>query len=135
MDDNIRGDNLTPRADSSDTIAMILEIVFGFFGIFGIGWLYAGNLPVAIAVFVGFLIIAVIEVFVITVTFGIAACFTVPFNLAVAIVSGLRARDYMRNTGKRGSLLYVVLAVVVGAAVICGSIIFLGTVAGVLGSL
>jgi len=35
---------------------MVLEIIFGIFGILGMGWLYAGNIPVAIAVFVGFLI-------------------------------------------------------------------------------
>lgn len=126
MSDQFQANNISSPADSSDTIAMILEIVFGFFGILGMGWLYAGNIPVAIGAFVGFLIVALIEIFIATITLGFAACFIVPFNLVIAIISGLRARDYMRNTGAPGSVLYVVIGVLAGAAAICGGFFMIG---------
>lgn len=111
-----------PASDSSDTIAMLLEIIFGFFGILGMGWLYAGNFPIAILVFIGFLIVVFIEFFVMTITVGIAACIIIPVNLAVAVISGLRARDYVRNSGAQGSILYVIIGIFLGAIIICGGI-------------
>ena len=122
MNNQVHNHVVSVPSDSSDTIAMMLEIVFGFFGIMGMGWLYAGNIPVAVMAFVGFLIVAFIEMGIATATLGIAACLIIPFNLAVAIVSGLRARDFVRNTGAHGSVIYVVLGIVVGAVIICGGL-------------
>lgn len=117
-------------SDSSDTIAMVLEIIFGIFGILGMGWLYAGNIPVAIAVFIGFIIVAFVELAIATVTLGTAACCIIPINIAIAIISGLRARDYVRNSGARGSILYVVIGVVVGGSIFCiGAVVIFGGLA------
>jgi len=127
--------NIPQYSDSSDTIAMILEIVFGFFGILGMGWLYAGNIPIALIAFIGFIIVAFIEMTLVTATFGFAACFVFPFNLAVAVISGLKARDYIRNTRTRGSILYVILGIILGVGIIClGMMVFFGglTALGVL---
>ena len=133
---NNQYNNVQPvRADSSDTIAMILEIIFGFFGILGMGWLYAGNIPIAILLFIGFLIIAFIEMAVVAVTLGFAGCFVFPFNLAVAVISGLRARDYVRNARTRGSIIYVIIGITLGVGIICmGMFLFFGGVA-ILGSI
>jgi hypothetical protein len=135
MNNPVSNNVVSRPSDSSDTIAMILEILFGFFGIMGMGWLYAGNVTVAVVLFVGFLVVAFIEMAIGTATLGIAACLIVPFNLAVAIISGLRARDHVRNTGANGSIVYVILAIVVGAVVICGGfMLFFGGLAA-LGSM
>lgn len=135
MNNQVSNNVVSRPSDSSDTIAMILEILFGFFGIMGMGWLYAGNIPIAVVLFVGFLVVAFIEMAIATATLGIAACLIVPFNLAVAIISGLRARDHVRNTGANGSIAYVILAIVVGAVVICGGfMLFFGGLAA-LGSM
>ena len=127
MNDN----QITPtKADSSDTIAMIIEIVFGLFGILGMGWLYAGRVPVAIGAFIGFVILVFIEIAIITVTAGLAACLIFPLNLAITIVSGLRARDYVRSSGATGSLVNLIVGIIVGVIVICGGItIFFGGLA------
>jgi len=58
--------NKANMSDSSDTIAMVVEIVFGFFGVLGMGWLYAGNFPIAIAAFVGYGILVFIEAAIVT---------------------------------------------------------------------
>ena len=125
MNNQVSNNVVSKPSDSSDTIAMVLEIIFGFFGILGMGWLYAGNVPIAIALFVIFLIVAFIEMAIATATLGIAACLIFPFNLAVAIISGLRARDYVRNSGAHGSIAYVIIGIVVGVVVICGGFMLL----------
>ena len=110
-------------SESTDTIALIIEIVFGLFGILGVGWLYAGNFVAALLVFVGFMVLVAIEAFLAFVTFGLAACFIAPLNIAVAIISGLRVRDYVRETGAKGAfgnLLFVLVAIGVIAAIIIG---------------
>lgn len=125
--------NVSSPSDSSDTIAMVLEIIFGIFGMLGMGWLYAGNILVAVAAFVGFIIVAFIELAIATATLGLAGCFIIPFNLAVAVVSGLKARDYVRNTGAHGSMLYVILGIVIGVIVLCGGLsLFFGGLSAVL---
>ena len=101
---------------------MIIEIAFGFFGIMGMGWLYAENIAVGIAVFVGFAVLLFIEVAIATATIGIALCVIIPLNIALAVISGLRVRDHMRNTGKSGSILHVIVGIVVGVLVMCGGI-------------
>ena len=120
-------------SDSADAIAMVVEIIFGLFGVLGMGWLYAGNLPYAIAAFVGYGILVFIEVAIITATLGFAACVAIPLNIAIAVISGLRARDYVRNTGASGSLVVLLIGIIVGIAVICGGItLFFGGLAALL---
>ena len=121
-------------ADSSDTIAMVIEIIFGFFGILGMGWLYAGNFAVAIGAFLGYAIVVFIETAVAGLTLGIALCIIIPLNLAMVIISGIRVRDYVRLSGASGSILYLVLGFVVGAVVICGGITLLTGGLAALGS-
>jgi hypothetical protein len=135
MSNQVNNNMISAPSDSSDIIAMMLEIVFGFFGILGMGWLYAGNIPVAIAAFVLFLIIAFIEIAVAAATLGFSICLIAPINLAVAIISGLRARDYVRNTRTRGSIVYVIIGIILGVVIICsGIMLFFGGLA-VLGSI
>lgn len=112
--------------DSSDTIAMIIEIVFGLFGILGMGWLYAGNIGMAVGAFIGYIIVVFIELAVIGLSLGLAMCITIPINLVIVILSAIRVRDYVRNSGAHGSILYLVLGFVGGAAVLCGGLSLLG---------
>lgn len=123
------------RSDSSDTIAMVVEILFGLFGILGMGWLYAGNIGISLLVFFGFAVVVFIETFVASITFGIAACVIIPLNIAIAVISGMRARDYVRNSGAKGSVVYLLIGLVVGGAVICGGIFLLLMLGGALEAL
>ncbi len=131
MDDMGKGGANKPPAytsDSSDTIAMVLEILFGLFGIMGMGWLYAKNVKLALLIFFGFIVLVFIEMFIFTITFGFAACIIFPFNLVLAIVSGLKVRDYVRNTDVEPSFAYVAIGVLVGAVLMCGG--FFGILGG-----
>ena len=114
--------------DSSDTIAMILEIAFGLFGILGIGWLYSGKMSRAAVVFFGYFVVVFIELTVIAATLGVAYCFVAPLNLVIAIISGIKVRDYIRQTGAHGSIVHVILGIILGLITICGGIsLFFGS--------
>lgn len=114
----------TPHAqpapqDSTDMIALVIEIIFGFFGLLGMGWLYAGNFVNAIVIFIGYWILVGIEVFVTTLTAGICGCLVIPLNLVLIIVSGIKVRDYVRQTGAKGSVMYVIIATVLALLLVC----------------
>lgn len=103
-----------PQFDSTDTITMIIEIVFGIFGLMGMGWLYAGQFLYSGLIFGGFLVLLLIETVIIAITGGLCACLALPLNIVIAVVSGLRARDYVRQTGAKGSILYLIIGALVG---------------------
>ncbi|HSM58461.1 MAG TPA: hypothetical protein VK879_20065 [Candidatus Sulfomarinibacteraceae bacterium] len=122
------------KSDSTDSIAMIIEIIFGIFGVLGMGWLYAGNIAVGVAAFLGFLILIGLEFVGLFVTFGIAACLIIPVNIAIAAISGIKVRDYVRNTGAQGNVLYVIIAAVGGPLLACGALFLLTMLLGGIGA-
>lgn len=128
---------IQPRSDSTDTIAMIIEIVFGLFGILGVGWLYAGNFLIGGFLFVGwFLVLGAVVLLLtvfsaVTLGFGsVLACCIPPVGIAIALISGIKVRDHVRNTGARGNFLLLVIPALIG----CGVIFFIATsIIGALG--
>ncbi len=115
----------TNQSDSSDTIAMLVEIIFGLFGILGMGWLYARNIPLAIAAFIGLTVFVFIEAMVAIVTLGFSLCLTVPLHFVIVAISGVRVRDHVRNTGVTGSIPHLAVGLLGGAIVVCCGLAFL----------
>ncbi|MCD4738205.1 MAG: hypothetical protein K8R89_02970 [Anaerolineae bacterium] len=112
--------------DSSDTIAMVIEIVCGIFGMLGMGWIYVGNYIVGIGLFVGWLVMLfvgmLIPTLLTTVTLGIGAfsyCCLPPLGIVGAVISGLRLRDYVRNTGAQGNVVFLIIAIIVALLLLC----------------
>jgi hypothetical protein len=110
----------------------LVEIIFGFFGILGMGWLYAGNFLTSIILFVGFAIIVFIEAAFLVASFGLLGCLIVPINLVIAIISGFRVRDYVRNSGVSGSFVRLILGLVIGVVIVCGGLTILGVFSSIL---
>jgi hypothetical protein len=109
--------------DNTDTVAMILEIVFGLFGIMGMGWLYAGNILTAVLTFIGFTFFVLVEAALIAITGGLCGCLAFPLNIGIAVFSATRVRDYVRRTRARGSILYVIIAGIIGLVLVVGLIV------------
>jgi hypothetical protein len=109
--------------DNTDTVAMILEIVFGIFGIMGMGWLYAGNILTAVLIFIGFTIFVLVEAALIALTGGLCGCVAFPLNIGIAVFSAIRVRDYVRRTRSRGSVMYVIIAGIIGLVVVVGLVV------------
>lgn len=117
------------QADGSDTIALMIEIVFGIFGILGLGWLYARNIPMAVLAFIGFTIFLFVEALIAMVTFGLSLCLSVPLHFVIVIISGVRARDHVRNTGVSGSIVHLLVGLLLGSIVLCVGIALLVIIA------
>ena len=113
------------KNDSTDSIALIVEILFGFFGVLGIGWFYAGNLAIGAAALIGYFLLIILESLLIVFTGGLAACLIIPVNLAVVIISGFKARDYVRNVGVRGNFIYPLAALAIPIIFACGFLVVL----------
>ena len=116
-----------PPSDSTDTIAMIIEIVFGLFGLLGLGWLYVGNFVLSIAILIGYWVLLAIEGVIIAFSGGLCGCLFLPLNIVLIVVSGIKVRDYVRRTGASGSILYVIVALALALLLLCvigGIVIF-----------
>ena len=107
----------------------IIEIIFGLFGGFGLGWLYAGNIAVAIILLLFSLFYSIIVWSMVTASFGICSCFTLPMSIAIAFISGNNARAWAMKTRAQGSILrmilglaVIVIGVIIGVTILGGAI-------------
>jgi hypothetical protein len=73
------------QAPKDPNVGLILELI-GFLGFLGIGWIWAGETAIGIALLIGWFIFLTVEIVLIFVFIGL--CLT-PLNLIVPIVSGV----------------------------------------------
>jgi hypothetical protein len=111
-----------PEVQGASTTALILEIIFGIFGLLGVGHVYSGRFALGILLMIGWWIFIGIAAFISTLTLGIAGCLIGPMYLAIPIISGIQARTYVQRqmaTGNWTSVILVAgggcLLVVIGA--------------------
>jgi len=121
-----------PQESSDPTVALIVEIIFGLGGVLGLGWLYAGNIAISLMVFFGYVVLVFIEFWIVALSFGLAGCIILPLNLVMIVISGFKARDYMRNTGASGSIARLLLGLVAGGGFLCGGILLISLAGGLL---
>ena len=74
-----------PPKDRS--IAIILELLPGFFALLGIGWIYAGETTTGIIVLVADFVCNIIFAIIGAATIGISFCLTIPLQLAAIALS------------------------------------------------
>ena len=104
----------------------ILEVVFGLFGGFGLGWLYAGNYGVAIALLIFSVFYSVIGWSIITLSIGICACIYLPISLAIAFLSGNNARAWAMKNRANGSIIRVIVGFIILIVVVIVLVITIG---------
>jgi len=126
--------NIQAGESSDAQIASAVEAIFGLFGILGMGWLYAGNIGLSIAIFAGYAVLAFVEFWIALATLGIAGCIIFPLNITIIIVSSFKVRDYVRRTGAKGSITYLLAGLAIGAVVVCGGLALIAFAGGALDS-
>lgn len=107
MGDDYVVKQISPEVEGAGNTALILEIVFGIFGLLGIGHVYTNRTALGIGLMVGWWIYIVIAAAISSLTLGFAACIFVPLSIAIPIISGVQARTYARQnveTGNWGSV-------------------------------
>jgi hypothetical protein len=87
-----------PAKDRS--VALILEILPGLFGLLGFGWIYAGNLGVGLAWLVGMLIWTGIAAVIAIFSVGISLICTLPVSIAMIVISAVTLNNYTRKKGE-----------------------------------
>jgi hypothetical protein len=87
-----------PAKDRS--LALILEILPGLFGLLGFGWIYAGNTGVGIAWLVGMLVWTGISAIIAIFSVGISLICTLPVNIAMIVISAVTLNNYTRKRGE-----------------------------------
>jgi len=91
------------KDENTPTVAMILEIVLGFFGFLGVGHIFTGRLGLGIGLMIGWWVYTAVAFGVTAVTGGFAACLFLPLNIGLLVFSGIKARNYAREHGPAGN--------------------------------
>ena len=79
------------------SMGLILEILPGLFGIFGIGWIYAGETNTGVLILIGGLVMMFIFVTANVLSAGICCFGTIPIQLAVLAISTIKLNDFMKQ--------------------------------------
>jgi len=109
------------KSNSDYVIAAAVEIICGWFGWLGMGWLYVGNVPVWATLFFSYLAVVVLAITVFVVvglgTLGCGwfplMCVAGPVYILIPIVSGMKLADHVRDTGARGSFGHILAVVLI----------------------
>ncbi|GIW08920.1 MAG: hypothetical protein KatS3mg060_3725 [Dehalococcoidia bacterium] len=83
-----------PRPTKQRGVALVLEVIPGLFGLFGIGWLYAANTGVGLALVLGSILAWCVALAFVVFTGGIGLFCTVPAYLACLLASALLLNSY-----------------------------------------
>lgn len=125
--------------ETTGWIALVLEAIFGWFGILGVGQAYVGRLGLGIGLFFGWLILLFVLGVLSAATLGIMACLTVPVWVAGPVISGLLARRYAlayQVTGSWGrALAYGGIGCLGLILLICVGVVLVTAVFGSIGAL
>ena len=94
---------LPPDVQGASTTALLLEVIFGFFGLLGVGHAYGGRLLLGALLMVGWWIFISVGAFISSITLGIAACIFGPLFIAGPILSGIQARTHVQREFSTGN--------------------------------
>jgi hypothetical protein len=78
-------------------LALMLEILPALVGVFGIGWIYSGNVTVGAVLLIGMLLWEGLGLVVALLTLGIGCLCVIPINLVVIAVSAFLLYSYARQ--------------------------------------
>jgi hypothetical protein len=107
-----------PEIEGAATTAFFLEMVFGFFGLLGIGRVYSGHAALGIGLLVTFWAYLALAIFLSLITVGLAGCFFAPLTIAIPIISAIQVRTHIRKNRLTGSWKTVFIVVAVSVVVL-----------------
>lgn len=85
------------QLENKATLALLIEIVAGFLGFMGIGHIYSGRMALGITVMFGWWFALFMAIIVSAVSFGLLLLPMALMVIAVPIISGIQARNYVRR--------------------------------------
>jgi hypothetical protein len=85
------------RPAKSRLKAILLEILPAFLGVFGIGWIYAGNKSIGLLWLIGMLIWDVFGILAALFTGGMTLSITIPINLLMVVITFISLYNFMHR--------------------------------------
>jgi hypothetical protein len=85
------------QPSKSRSTALLLEILPGLFGVYGIGWIYGNKMGPGLALLIGGLIWDVIAIVIDVATAGFGFICSLPVNIAAVVISSLMIHNYTKN--------------------------------------
>lgn len=82
---------------SKPWIAVLIELVGGYFGLLGIGWMYVGDVLRGILILVGYFILFWVGGWLTFFSFGLLSLVFVPLYIAAPIVSAIFVYQFARD--------------------------------------
>jgi hypothetical protein len=83
------------------SLALVLEILPALVGVFGIGWIYSGNVTAGVALLIGMLVWEGLGLIVAMFTLGAGCLCLIPINLVVIAVSSFLLYNYTKQHPER----------------------------------
>jgi len=84
-------------SNNKATIAAILELVGGYFGLLGLGWMFGGDLLKGILILFGYMILLSIGGFLVWITLGLLGLIFVPLYIIVPIISAFKVYQFVNS--------------------------------------
>lgn len=85
------------RPPKDKSIALILEIIPGLFGLLGIGWIYSGNTTTGILWLIGFLVWTIVATVISIATVGIGIICWLPISIGLIAISAISLNNYTKT--------------------------------------
>lgn len=78
-------------------IAALLELGGGYFGLLGLGWIYAGDILRGILFLIGYIMFLSLGAAIIVFTFGCLVFIFAPLYLAIPLVSAVKVYEFAND--------------------------------------
>ncbi len=75
--------------------AIIIELIGGYFGLLGLGWIYGGDFMRGILLLIGYFILLAVGGFLTAFTFGLLGLIFVPLYIAAPIISAIKLYQFV----------------------------------------
>ena len=84
-------------SNNKPAIAAVLELGGGYFGLMGLGWLYAGDILRGLLLLIGYPLFLAVAGFLIAISFGCLVFIFAPLYLAIPIVSAVKVYEFAND--------------------------------------
>ena len=84
-------------SNNKAAIAVLLELVGGYFGLLGLGWMFGGDLLRGILILFGYMILLGVGGFLVWITFGLLGLIFVPLYIIVPVISAFKAYQFVNS--------------------------------------
>ncbi len=84
-------------SNNKPVIAALLELGGGYFGLLGLGWIYAGDILRGLLYLIGYALFLALAGILIAMTLGCLVFIFAPLYLAIPIVSAVKAYEFAND--------------------------------------